>query len=475
MAKTVDRSNLGYLGSDFQFKLVKCFIEDQKFFSEINHIVDQNMFTDEHLRRIVAFMKDRYNLNGSVTTYSDLKIIARSKILDAISVELVVSTIEKIENYKLSAIDIIEDEAEKFFKQQNLTKAINQANEIIKKGSEADYYKIEDLIKKALEVNTKQDYGWHLFENIESDLSEDYRITIPTGADKLDEALYGGLGKGELGIIVAPLGTGKTSCTTGFAAAAAISKKAINNYKGFKVLHFYFEDEDVNIRRKYYGYVTNIDACLLSLPEYRPQAIALLNQQSDVREMLYNNIIGERLPSGDITASEIKNKIKAYIAKGFKPDLVVVDYFECIKAERSDSGESEWSKEGITMRKLESTANELNVAMWVPVQGTKDSIGAAVVGMTHAGGSVKKTQIGHVVITLAQTEDQKARGLLTMNIGKLRAAKVGRSKFQNIKFNNGTLKFDMEEQDVEFDDYKSSNNSVKFGKQARDFGRGYSH
>ena len=42
------------------------------------------------------------------------------------------------------------------------------------------------------------------------------------------------------------------------------------------------------------------------------------------------------------------------------------------------------------MRKLESMAKEFNVAMWVPVQGTRDSIGAEIVGMMQAGGSVKR-------------------------------------------------------------------------------------
>lgn len=453
MAKTVDRSNLGYLGQEFQFKLVKCFIEDQKFFINIQHIIDQNMFTDENLRRIVGFMKDRYNFTETVATYSELKIIIRSKIMDAVTVEIVIATLEKIEQYDLSGMDIIQDEAERFFKQQNLTRAINKAQDIIKKGDGSNYYQIEELVKKALEVNTKQEFGWRLFENIESDLSEDYRITIPTGATKLDEALYGGLGKGELGIVIAPLGTGKTSCTTGFAAAAAISRTSTNNNNGFKVLHFYFEDDDANIRRKYYGYVTDIDACDLSTPEWRPIAIQRLNEDCDTRRMLHDNIMGERLSTGEVTASEIKRKIKSYIARGFKPDLVIIDYFECIKPEKSDDfGASEWSKEGVSMRKLESTAKELNVAIWVPVQGTKDSIGAEIVGVNQAGGSVKKTQIGHVVITLAQTPEQKVKGKLNMFIGKLRAARIGRNRFMNIGFNNGTLKFDMSECDEEGDD-----------------------
>lgn len=775
MTKTVNKSTLGFLGQEFQFKLVKCLIEDQKFFVNIQHILDQNMFTDENLRRIVGFMKDRYNFTESVATYSELAIIIRSKILDAVTVELVIATLEKIRAYDLSGIDIIQEEAERFFKQQNLTRAINKAQEIIKKGDGSNYYQIEDLVKKALEVNTKQDFGWRLFENIESDLSETYRITIPTGADKLDEALYGGLGKGELGIVIAPLGTGKaqpltsrvltpngykkmgeiqvkdyviggdgkahkvlatfhqgirpvykvefsngrscecdinhlwnvklkkkndfgdvqtlslqdiindglryknndgsngkykyyipnvspveftfqhvdiepyifgycisdgfnahnhfmdcdlkvykeetknmnytsrfipdkylynsferrlallqglmdargfvtkkgniiyntmslslaknvkflvrsmggnasiknvikkgkkvycvyitfetdiipftlskkvelckqypnkfqqayiknveyvrdeetkcilvdseehtyvtedfivthnTSCTTGFAAAAAIAKTESNDFSGFKVLHFYFEDDDANIRRKYYGYVTDIDACDLSKPEYRPIAIKRLNEDSDIRKMLHENIMGERLSTGEVTASEIKRKIKSYIARGFKPDLVIVDYFECIKSEKSDDmNSSEWSREGISMRKLESTAKELNVAIWVPVQGTKDSIGAEIVGVNQAGGSVKKTQIGHVVITLAQTQEQKVQGKLNMFIGKLRAARIGRNKFMNIGFNNGTLKFDMSNCDEDDDFNKIENTNSRqnqLAKEIRDYER----
>ena len=169
--------------------------------------------------------------------------------------------------------------------------------------------------------------------------------------------------------------------------------------------------------------------------------------------MLKENIRGERLSTGEVSASEIKRKIKSYIARGFKPDLVIVDYFECIKPEKSDDfSASEWSKEGVSMRKLESTAKELNIAIWVPVQGTKDSIGAEIVGVAQAGGSVKKTQIGHVVITLAQTPEQKVKGRLNMFIGKLRAARIGRNRFMNIGFNNGTLKFDMSECDEDSDD-----------------------
>ena len=45
--------------------------------------------------------------------------------------------------------------------------------------------------------------------------------------------------------------------------------------------------------------------------------------------------------------------IKKLINKGFKPDLVTIDYFECVKSESGGhSTDSQWVKEGITMRKF---------------------------------------------------------------------------------------------------------------------------
>ena len=218
--KKVDKSNLGYLGEDFQIELVKCFIEDQKFFMNVESMVNQNHFTDPNLKRIVSFMKDRYALTDSVAKYKDLDTLIRSKISDAITVDQCIAMLEKIQTIETRGIDLIEECSEKFFKQQNLTQAINQAYEIIQKGDDKRYDDIEGIVRKAIETSNKKNMGFHVFDNMEDALKEDYRCTIPTGADLLDKAFYGGLGKGELGIIIAPSSVGKTSATTGFAANA---------------------------------------------------------------------------------------------------------------------------------------------------------------------------------------------------------------------------------------------------------------
>lgn len=474
MAKKTDRSTLGYLGEEFQQKLIKCFFEDTTFFKSIEHVIDQNMFTNEHFRLIVRLLKERYEEHDVVSTYSEIDLLLKREITEDIRLSRALGALKEIQNVELAGIDLIEDAAEKFFKQQNLTKAINKSQEIIKSGDFKSYNVIEDLIKKALECNTREDYGWKLFDNIEGDLREDYRETITTGTPELDEALYGGLGKGELGIIVAPSGVGKTSICTGFAVAAALDKSNANNNKGFKVLHFYFEDTDEAIRRKYYGNLLDMDAMYLSEPDVRPIAVEKLKEMKndDEYKQFKNNIIGERLASGETTASDIRRKIDAYIARGFRPDLVIIDYFECLKPEASSGfNESEWSKEGVTMRKLESICNEKKVAMWVPVQGTKGSLGADFVGLMHAGGSVSKVQIGHVIITLARPDEMKSQQRLNVFIQKLRAVKIGRDKFIGVGFNNGTGKFDMSLADdmdnVVYEDNTQSRQNA-LAKQVRD-------
>ena len=447
ITKIVDKNesdiklDLKFLGQNYQQELVKCFIEDHQFFMSIEHIVDQNMFTDDTLRRIMGLIKSRYDETGTVATYRDLDILARTTITDVISVERVIATLLQLKEMELGGIDIIQRTATKFFRQQNLIKAVNKVQEIIKNGDQKEYDKIEDIVKEALKINDKQDLGYGVFDNMEAALQENYRCAIPTGADKLDEALYGGLGKGELGIIIAPSSVGKTSATTGFAATAAITKTDDNNYQGYKVLHIHFEDEDYNMKRKYYAFLTGFDAGDLHLPNVRPYALDIINKH-DYKSMIDKNVRLLHPLSGEMSPTDIKNKIKQFIASGFKPDIVVIDYFECLKLESGTRDDKEYTREGITMRKLEAIAHDFNVALWCPVQGTKDSFNQQVVGLSQAGGSVKKVQIGHVIISFARTEEMRLHDKINIFINKFRPGRIKVNQFLNVTFNNGTTKFD---------------------------------
>ena len=72
------------------------------------------------------------------------------------------------------------------------------------------------------------------------------------------------------------------------------------------------------------------------------------------------------------------------------------------------------------------------------------SIGAEVVEANQMGGSIKKGQIGHFVVSIAKTLDQKENGTATMAILKSRFGKDG-IVFQDIQFDNATIQISMDD------------------------------
>ena len=59
--------------------------------------------------------------------------------------------------------------------------------------------------------------------------------------------------------------------------------------------------------------------------------------------------------------------------------------------------------------------------------------------MSQGGGSVKKIQIGHIIMSIARTMESIERNLATIAILKNRAGKAGKV-FNNVEFNNGTCR-----------------------------------
>jgi len=71
------------------------------------------------------------------------------------------------------------------------------------------------------------------------------------------------------------------------------------------------------------------------------------------------------------------------------------------------------------------------------------SISAAVVEAHQMGGSIKKGQIGHFIVSIAKTLEQKENGTATMAILKSRFGKDG-VIFEDIVFDNATIQIDMD-------------------------------
>lgn len=436
MSQQIDKTNLGYMGEPYQYKLVKQFMEDKSCFKDLEPLVDQNMFTGQYLRAYVGTMLEYFRKYGCVPSYSSMSAELRQKSHTQADIEICDAIVDKIRNTTSDGREQTIQLATRFFRQQNIIKAANEAIRLAGNGDLEHFEECEKLLKDALNAGVHEDFEEvKLFDGVENVLSDDFRITIPTGIGKIDESLNGGLGKGELAVIIGPTSFGKTSLTTSIAANGAVYRCEQNNNLGFKVLQIVFEDSVKQIQRKHFSKITQIEACYLSNPEYIKTVKEQLKSYED-RDILNENLRIIRVKSGQKSVDDIIGIINKEINKGFTPDMVIIDYFECMKI-TGPSTMSKWDKESLMMRKIESAANEMNIAFWVATQGNRDSINTDLVTMDKAGGSLGKVQIAHIIMTITRSQEDIADNIATIAITKNRAGQAGRT-FDGIYFNNGT-------------------------------------
>ena len=716
----VSKSNLGYLGVDFQYKLISAFIEDPNFFRDLESVIDQNMFTETYLRTSVCVMKEYYSKYGSVPSYDMILIKIREKITNEDDLEYYTEAINAIRETSLEGYQEIEAMSEKFFFQQHLIKMSNQLTQMAGDGDLSTAEACKELLEKALSVGRKSDDTWHPFDNIDGDLAPQSVVSIPTGIEKIDDCLGGGLDKGKVGLIICAMGAGKalpvtepvatptgfqqigsikvgdyvigrnglptrvtgvfpqgirdiyrvtfsdgvycncdlehlwttnevgtktlgqlmsmtfnnewagrfsipmcekvefdavtcnhdpyeyakeinqkdflskdfdvtcfinsskvriellqglienygviengicsiqvnnpfigdivpaivqslggwtkfttknenetwvtvelfdgniklykdpeqqynvqylnhtndkryisnveyvgkqdavcikvdaedelfltnsyivthnTSMTTCMAANAATTLCEANNYKGFKVLQIVFEDIQRDMNRKYMSKLSQIESRNLSADDTTITHVKDILNNSSQKDLINKNVTLKRLPTGEITASKIKEIIKKTMNEGFKPDMVIIDYFECIEPEPGMSRYDVTMAEGKTMRKFETMASELDMAFWIPTQGNRTSINTELVTNDMVGGSIRKNQIAQVVLSITRSVDDLKNKKATLAILKNRSGAAGIT-LNGILFDNGTCTITSDNA-IEFEDALSYNEYAK--------------
>ena len=168
----ISKDNLGYLGLDFQYRLIQQLLVDRKFGESIVDILKPNYFEDSFLRTVSLKISDNYEQYGVIPDINNLESIIISTVSNDIDKEMYLEQFSKIRNAELNNGFQVQDTAMKFCKQQELKKSVREIERIIQDGNLDDYYKCEEILKKALEVGENKDDGMNVFDNIENVLGE---------------------------------------------------------------------------------------------------------------------------------------------------------------------------------------------------------------------------------------------------------------------------------------------------------------
>jgi replicative DNA helicase len=424
-----DKKNFGYLGNTFQNQLINNIIVYKDFSNSIIEVIDPHYFDNQYFRIICQMIKEYYSKYEHTPTFDTLEQLTKSEISSPMAQKSILDTLDQVRNVSDEGSVYVQEKALKFCKQQELQKVMTKAQSIIDKGDFESYDRLEEMVRGALQVGETDKGTTDVFFNIDEVLDDDYRHPIPIGVPGIDNLLKGGLAKGEIGVILAPTGVGKSTFTT------KIANHAFN--LGYNVLQIFFEDNPKIIQRKHFTLWTGIHPDDMS--ENREDVTARVKH---IKETMKNRLIMKKLPSDTVTMNQIKNQVRKMMAEGIRVDMIILDYIDCVVPDKMLG--DEWKSEGSVMRGFEAMCHELDIAGWTATQGNRNSISSDVVTTDQMGGSIKKAQVGHVIITVAKSLQQKEMNLATIAITKSRIGKDG-VVFENCKFDNGMLEIDTEQ------------------------------
>jgi hypothetical protein len=436
-----DVNNISYLGISFQFKVLLELLTDAKFCENIIPYLQSKYFDDDSYKRIVVEIKnytEKYNKVPSIKNYSIVESI-KERISDEIERNTILEVLRNInkkhkernsaQNTASDDGDVTQKKVWLFIKQQEYK---NLGQFIIKNtvnGQLEVVENIEEKFKEISKIGMDDDMGVDIFTDIEDTLEPDYRNTIPTGLGQdIDELMGGGLGNGEMGFILAPLGIGKTSALTKIANHA--------HSLGKNVLQIFFEDNKKQIKRKHYAIWSGV-------------AQSKLDENVElVKNIIYSK--KEQLKDGKLVLvkfAQDENITMPYIKRwiinyqkiyGFKFDMIVLDYIDCVESHEKNRNSDTLSNELIVTKAFEAMLADFNIPGWTATQGNRSSIGSETVTTNQMGGSLKKAQKSHFLLSIARSDDQKERGLANIKILKSRFGRDGIT-FEDCIFDNDRL------------------------------------
>lgn len=303
-------STLTYFGTVFQSKIISSLLSDQKFLQTISDILNPVYFDSDANGWLVGTIISYFYKYKTIPTLEVLKVKIDEMDNDILQVSVVKNLKESWRNMESTDLQFVKEETIQFCKNQVIKNAIMQSVDLLEGGK---YEEIKKMIDEAMKAGADRDLGHVYIEGIEERLTKSTRETISTGWDPIDEIMDGGLGAGELGVIVAPSGIGKTWCL-----------QSIGSYgvkRGLSVIHYTLE-----LNQEYVG--VRYDTIFSGTPTANIKYYK--DEVKKIVESLKGNLLIKYFPTKSASVQTLSSHLNQIELQGIKPDLVLVDYADLL-------------------------------------------------------------------------------------------------------------------------------------------------
>ena len=279
-------------------------------------------------------------------------------------------------------------------------------------------------------------------------VSESLRSTVPLPWDIINEIMDGGLGKGEMGIVVAPAGLGKSWLLV------AIGAYAVS--KGKNVVHYTLElDEDYVALR----YDANVSG-------FASQDVKFHQDEVYQKvEKLRGELIVKYYPTKSAGIETLRAHITRCQSFNFQPDMIIVDYGDLLKDTSSGyrTTEKRFELDSI-FENLRGFAGEVGCPLWTASQANRSALEDDHIEAGRISESFGKIMIADFVLSLQRKTKDKIAHTGRLHVIKNRFGPDGFTFPSKMNASNGQVQVFEESSDTGKSVKKSTESGEKMNK-----------
>lgn len=401
---------------NIQQKILALMLKDSHFMLKCCEYVKPRYFDNEILMDIARISFDyfkKYKVNHTITSLLDCitEFLSGAKRDEP---ERYFEVISDMYKDSIPERDYLKSRVVEFVLFQEVRNALYESADLLQ---HKEFDKIKKLVDKAFKIQYDVNTGIDYFDESQfrARWEENQEIRVSTGFPELDKCLGGGLGVGELGIILAPPNVGKSILLTILGANGLRLRK--------RILHVSLEMSDTKIAIRY-------DRNLLGksrkvIAEDLDGSIAFLRQFA---QNLKANLHIKQWPTRTASIATLRAYIDQLRANGFEFDMLIVDYSGIMKPLTHREGRHQEIEE--INEDLRGLGGELGVPVWTAAQTKSSGVHKAILTIEDLGESFAQAKVADVIIAACQTEKEYKADIMRLFLAKVRDEK----KFQTLVY-----------------------------------------
>lgn len=394
-----EKVDFSHFGKPFQEKLAFTILEDWQFANQIGEVIDYNFFELKYLRVFVKKIYDYKTKFGKYPSKTTFETLLRTELHvenEPLQKQVRSFYVEFSTGGNSIDADYVKTNAIEFCKKQKLKEAMIKSVELLKSSS---FDEIRKLVDNALKLGNNPDVGYLYDEHFEERYEVKSRNVVSTGWDVIDSMTRGGLADGELGVVIAPTGAGKTHVLCHLGAAAV--------KQGKTVVHYSLELDDKTIARRY-------DAAITEIP--LDSLFARKDEVYDIIKDVKGKLIIKEYPTKSASPETLRNHLSKLREKGIEVGMLIVDYGDLL---RPVSTRKEKREELETIyEELRAIAKENNCPCYTASQTNRSGLNEPVITMESISEAFNKCFVADFIFTVSRTIDDKRT-----NTGRIFVAK----------------------------------------------------